>query len=718
MNIEGPLVFNFYQTTLTLAILSTCAALPAGATNATSDEDIERIEVYGKLSHYSATKSDTPIMDVARSVSIEDLTQIIDKGALTLDDTFTYSAGVAGQTYGFATRGDWIKVRGLSVPQYQDSLQSLFGNYNNTRPDIFTLEQVEILKGPASVLYGKGSPGGLVNVVSKTPKAESAHQVIVEAGNFNRKQIAIDSTGAIGSNEDWLYRLVSVVRDTDTQVKYVDDKSTVLAPSITWLASEQTEVTMLVNYTDTKSDTGAQFLPLQGTLLPAPNGKKIANDTYLGLPGYNKYDAETLAVTLMASHDINDYWQLSANARYTDASADYQQAWSTFLPGGNRYIYNADGSLYKDGTVPRTFYRNDATSEQKVIDIRLLGEFNTGDIEHKMLFGAQYQDVTTDSAGYYAYAPGLDFTTGLPDSTFGDSLWVNVFNPQYADVDVDALLAPYYTEKPETNSKDLGFYISDQIDIDLWSITLGARFDDSEGETSGDNQSDSEISLSAGVIYKFTNGISPYINYAESFEPVIGDNGQGKLLKPQRGEQIELGIKYVPTAFEGFYTLAWFDIEQTNLSDPNSNPQEFQQQSGKAKINGVEFESLTAFGDFTLELNASKLDTESADGFKLDSVPEKQASAWLSYKPTGNLEGFKSGFGVRYSGESYDGTDTYRTPSYTLTDFMIGYAVDQWDFALNVRNLTDKNYYATCLGRGDCFPGEERSIVGRVSYNF
>ena len=712
-------MFNFYRTPLCLAVLSAFTLTHAYANeDVVAEDDIERIQVYGKLNHYSATKSDTPIMDVSRSVSIEDLSQIIDKGALSLDDTFTYSAGVAGQTYGFATRGDWIKVRGLSVPQYQDSLQSLFGNYNNTRPDIFTLEQVEILKGPASVLYGKGSPGGLVNTVSKTPKAESAHQIVVEAGNFSRKQIAIDSTGTIGSNEDWLYRLVSVVRDSDTQVNFVGDKTTVFSPSITWLASEQTQVTMLLNYTDTKSDTGAQFLPLQGTLLPAPNGKKIASDTYLGLPSFNKYDAETLAFTVMATHDINDYWQLSANARYTDASADYQQAWTTILPAGNRYIYNADGSLYKDGTVPRTFYRNDATSEQKVIDLRLLGEFVTGDIEHKVLIGTQYQDVTTASAGYYAAAPGLDFTTGLPDDILGDSLWTNVFDPQYVDVDVNALLMPYYTVKPGTTSKDFGFYISDQIDIDLWSITLGARFDDSKSETSGASQTDSEVSLSAGVLYKFNNGISPYVNYAESFNPVIGDNGQGGLLNAQRGEQIELGIKYVPTTFEGFFTLAWFDIEQTNLSDPSSNPQEFQQQSGKAKIQGLEFESMSYFGDFTLELNASKLDTESAEGYKLDSVPEKQASAWLGYRPSEQLEGFKSGFGIRYNGESYDGTDTYRTPSYTLLDMMIGYEIDQWDFALNMRNLTDKSYFATCLGRGDCFPGEERTIVGRVSYKF
>ena len=175
----------------------------------------------GHLSHYSVTKAKTPIMETTRSVDIESLQQILDKGALTLDDTFTYSAGVVGKTFGFATRGDWLKVRGLDVPQYQDSLQSLFGNYNNTRADVYTLEQVEILKGPASVIYGKGSSGGIVNVVSKRPKSESYHEIVAEVGNFSRKQVAVDSTGAIDESEEWLYRFVGVYRDTETQVDFV-----------------------------------------------------------------------------------------------------------------------------------------------------------------------------------------------------------------------------------------------------------------------------------------------------------------------------------------------------------------------------------------------------------------------------------------------------------------------------------------------------------------
>ena len=209
------------------------------------EENIEVIEVVGRLSQYSAVKTNTPIVETARSISVETRQNIIDKGAIRLDDTFTYTAGVTGQTYGFATRGDWVKVRGLDVPQYQDSLQSLFGNYNNTRPDVYTIEQVEILKGPASVLYGKGSPGGLVNSVSKRPKEDAQHEIVAEVGNFSRKQLAFDSTGSVDEDGSFLYRMVGVYRDTGTQVDFVDDKTMVLAPSATWRPNDETEVVIV-----------------------------------------------------------------------------------------------------------------------------------------------------------------------------------------------------------------------------------------------------------------------------------------------------------------------------------------------------------------------------------------------------------------------------------------------------------------------------------------
>nr|WP_285817835.1 TonB-dependent siderophore receptor [Echinimonas agarilytica] len=691
-------------------------------TKEVSESDVEVVRVIGKLSKYSAVKTDTPIVETARSISIETEQDLVDKGALRLDDAYTYSAGVTGQTYGFATRGDWVKVRGLDVPQYQDSLQSLFGNYNNTRPDIYTLEQVEILKGPASVLYGKGSPGGLVNSVSKRPEQESAHEVVAEVGSQSRKQLMLDSTGALDSDGEWLYRMIAVYRDTETQVDHVDDNTYVLAPSLTWRPTDETELSLLVNYTNTESDTAAQFLPISGTLTAAPNGKYIDASTYTGDPEYNQYDADALSVTLTASHDINDNWLASVNARYTDGSADYQQAWTSFSVSADRYIRNADGSLYKDGMVPRTFYRNDATSEQAAIDARLTGTVDLGAWQHNILAGTQYQDVTTGSAGYYLWAVGYDAATGGPDSTFGDAFWINLFDPQYGNIPSTDLLDTFYTKSQDTTSKDFGFYITDQINYEQWVFTLGMRYDDTETETGSDSQSDDAVSFSAGALYAFDMGLSPYVSFAESFDPVIGNNGDltnPKALEPMEGEQWEAGVKYEPNGFPGLFTLAYFDIEQTNLSDPATNPGgPLEQQNGKATITGFEFEGIAELGDFTVELNASRLDTESAEGFQLASVPEHQASSWIGYRPSLFMRGFKSGVGVRYVGESYGGADLIRTNSYTVYDMMLGYEIEDWNVALNVRNLFDKEYQATCLYRGDCFPGSERTIVARVGYEF
>jgi iron complex outermembrane receptor protein len=700
---------------LLIAVLT--AGLPVLAQD-DGDQRIDEIVVEGRLTRYSALKSDTPIMETARSVSIEDRQQLLDKGAINLGDSYLYSSGVVGEAYGFATRGDWVKVRGLDVPEYRDSLQALFSSYNNTRPDIYTIEQVEILKGPASVLFGQGSPGGIVNVVSKTPRAGTPSEFGFEYGNFDRMQIAADINGTIDSGGRWLYRLIGVYRDTDTQVDFISEDARVFAPSLTWRPGDETNITLLANFQKTDSDAGAQFLPIYGTLLPAPNNQFIEPETYLGEPGFNRYDTETRSLTLLADHQINAMWSVEATARITDGEADYDQAWPAFI-GGNRYAVNPDGSLYENGTVPRTFYESFATSEQKAIDVRARADFLTGDVAHEVLVGTQYQDVTTEKDTAYAYALGYDFATGGPDGILGDTYWINVFDPVYGAVPPASVMDAYFVDAPAANTTDLGFYISDQLSVENWRFTLGLRADDVETDNGSTTQQDDAISVSAGALYQFDNGFAPYVSYAESFEPVAGvDNITGEAFKPQEGRQYEAGLKYLDAESGSYVTAAWFDIEQSNLSNPNSLVDAPSQQEGVAEIAGVELEGILTLGQFRLEGNVSRLDTKDPNGFRLASVPELQASTWIGYRPQNRWQGFKAGIGVRYVGDSYDGIDSLETPSYTLGDFMVGYETERWDFALNVRNVTDREYMATCLARGDCFPGENRTVVGRAVMKF
>jgi iron complex outermembrane receptor protein len=697
-------------------VLALLLAMPAHP--ADGDEAIDEIVVEGRLTRYSALKSDTPIMETARSVSIEDRQQLLDKGAINLADSYLYSSGVTGEAYGFATRGDWVKVRGLNVPEYRDSLQALFSSYNNTRPDIYTIEQVEVLKGPASVLFGQGSPGGLVNVVSKTPRVGAGSEFGLEYGNFARTQLAADINGAIDSRDRWLYRLIGVYRDTDTQVDFISEDAVVLAPSLTWRPGDETNITLLANFQRTDSDAGAQFLPIYGTLLPAPNGEFIEAETYLGEPEFNRYDTETRSLTVLADHQISEVWSAEATARFTDGEADYHQAWPAFI-GGNRYAVNPDGSLYENGSVPRTFYDSFATSEQKAIDVRARADFLTGNVAHEVLIGTQYQDVTTENDNAYAYALGYDFATGGPDAILGDRYWINVFDPVYGAVPPAAAMDQYFFDAPAANTTDLGFYISDQLSYENWRFTLGLRADEVETDNGSATQEDDAISSSAGVLYQFENGLAPYASYAESFEPVAGiDNITGEAFEPQEGRQYEAGLKYLHADSGSYVTLAWFDIEQSNLTNPNSLVNAPSQQEGVAEITGVEVEGILTLGQFRVEGNVSRLDTQDPNGFRLASVPEVQASTWIGYRPQNRWQGFKTGIGIRYVGDSYDGIDSLETPSYTLGDFMVGYETERWDFALNVRNVADKDYMATCLARGDCFPGESRTVVGRAVMKF
>lgn len=688
------------------------------AESAEDQAEFERLTVVGTLSRYSALKSDTPIMETARSVSIETEREIEDKGALELADIYQYSAGVFGEVYGFATRGDWVRVRGLDVPEYRDSLQALFGNYNNARPHVYSIEQVEILKGPASVLYGQGSPGGLVNVVTKRPRVDLQPEVVFQLGTDNHLQAATDFGGALNESGSLIYRVTAVGRDADTMVDFVEDDTTLVAPSFTWSPSPMTNITLLGSVQRSRGQAGAQFVPVQGTLVPAPNGQFIDDSFFAGEPEFDRYDTDTDSLTLLADHVFNATWSMELTGRWTEGSADYQQAWPSFI-GGSRYVFNEDGSLYENGTVPRTFYTSDARSEQFAVDSRLRAEFMTGPLDHQLMIGAQYQDVTTENDTRYAYALGYDFATGGPDEVFGDTYWINLFDPVYGNIPSQDILDQFFNDGPQANTTDRGLYINDQVSIGDWRITAGLRYDDVTTDTGTQRQDDDAFSYSIGALYRFDNGLSPYASYAESFEPVVGvDNITGEPFDPQEGRQYEVGIKYQPRGIPGQVTVSAFDIEQSNLPNPNSQPGQFSQQEGVAEIRGFEVESVLRLGEFTIEANASRLSTENAAGNRFQGVPRDQASAWLGWQPDGPMAGFVAGAGARYISETWDGFDDIRTPGYTLYDLMIGYDTGDWRFRINARNLTDEQYLASCLARGDCFFGERRTVVGTVAYRF
>jgi iron complex outermembrane receptor protein len=632
----------------------------------------------------TATKTNTPIMETPRSVSVITEQLMADQGVQTVQDALVYSAGVYGAAFGFDTRGDWARVRGLEPEDYRDGLKWHFGYYNNTRPHPFTLERIEVLKGPASVLYGQGSPGGIINVVSKLPQEETRREAYVEYGSHNRKEAGVDMTGKVDESGTLLYRMIGVWRDSDTQVDYVPDDSYVFAPSFTWRPTDDTSLTVLANLQRNKSGSSAQFFPWEGTLLSAPNGK-IPTNRFISEPGWDRYDTQQAAITAIFDHRFNETWSVSARMRYSDSKADYDTIYPVFPP-----TINPDGR-----TIDRVAYMSAASAQVFTGDARLRADFDTGAIDHKLAFGIDYQNATTENDYFY-----------------GSGGTIDLYDPVYGNIPTGL---PYYDFNPAT-TRQTGFYVTDQIKFGSgWIASVGLRYDVAKD---ADGKRDNELSKDFGLMYEFDNGVAPYVSYSESFVPVTGTDFNGDPFKPLRGKQYEAGVKFQPPGTPSIVTAAIFQIEQENmlLSDP-SNPLN-QIQSGEARIRGVELEAQTKWNEFELLANYTYLDTRGTDGYRLDTVPEHMASAWLSYRPEGEWEGFKAGFGLRYVGKTWDGVDKLHTDPYLLADAMIGYETDRWAVALVGRNLFDKVHLTSCLARGDCFYGDRRSVALNVSTKF
>ena len=675
---------------------------------------VEKIEVVGMRSPFGATKTNTPIVELARTISIETALDLKQKGVLNLSQSATYMAGVTGESYVYATRVDSISSRGLSIPRYRDSIQELFGSYNSTRAEIYTMEQVELLKGPASVLYGQGSPGGIMNYVSKTPTLGKGSEVVLSYGNSDRAQVGVDVNGSLSEDDKWMGRFVGIYRNADSQVDYVSDDTQVFMPSLSFMPSDDTTLTLIGLFQDTDSDTAAQFIPVEGTLLPLADGTYLPDqDVYAGEPGFNKFDTKSNQVTLLGEHLINDTTSLSFTALWRDGEADYHQAWPTFT-GGTRYLNAFVGAPVAptDTFVPRTFYQADNTFNQHAFDIRVNKGFVTGAFEHELLAGVQYQHVKTDANSAY-YAGG-----GVLQGDFRYIL--DLANPEYTGAPEQAIFDAIYNDAPEQTVTDTGLYLSDQISYENWRVTLGLRHDRVDNDTGVTEQDDTQTSYSAGILYRFDNGISPYLSYAESFETVVGLDNNNNQLKPEEGRQYEAGIKYELSSVPGFITLAYYDIEVSNLPNPNGLPDEAAQQQGVTTIEGIELEGRVDFGQITAQFSASVLDAEDPNGFSLSAQPDSNASLWVNYSPL-ELEALTVGAGIRYVGESVseNGVIRYDTPSYTLGDLMVSYELaDNLNLQLNVRNVTDKKYLTSCLFRGDCFPGVRRTVNASLTYSF
>jgi iron complex outermembrane recepter protein len=671
------------------------AAAAAGARGETATGPVR-----GYLANQSGTgtKTDTPLRETPQSITVVTADRVTDQGALTVQEALRYVPGVFADAFGADSRGDYPRIRGQDPNIYLDGTRVANSfQFNEWRPDPYTLERIEVLRGPSSVLYGDTSTAGLLNLVSKRPQAEAYNEIGVQYGSFNRKQVQIDSTGKLTRDGEWLYRFVGVFRDSNMQTDYVKDDRIVLAPSLTWRPTNNTSWTVLGTYQKDKSGSSTAFLPHEGTLFAGPNGlipvRRFSSD-----PSFDRYQTETGAISSLFEHSFSDGLKIRQNMRYAHVEGIYR----TMYPD----VYSNPENPFLDAerrTVARFIFGRETTKNSLTSDSNAELKFATGPVTHKTLFGVDYRGLGERASS----GSGFDPTP------------FDLYAPAY-----NGVVAPTLTAEPDLRQSQLGLYAQDQMRLGRWLAVVGIRQDFVSNNVQGAPTEDTRATTGrAALMYELPFGLTPYVTYAQSFNPIFGSGICAGVCKAQQGEMVELGFKYNPMPGTAINGAIYDTIEKNRLAGDPTNPL-ISAQTGQVRIRGAELEvisrvtpDLDLIGAYAY-INAR---VESGDnvGKRVETVPEHQASLWAKYRLTAlGLRGVTVGGGVRYIGESWDGTDAIRTPDYTLFDAMIRYETGPWRLQVNASNLADKRHLTTCWPRGDCFYGIGRTVLGSATYRF
>ncbi|MDM0031605.1 TonB-dependent siderophore receptor [Variovorax sp. J22P271] len=667
--------------------------------NAETETATSPVVGYRARNATSATKTDTPLSETPQSVTIVTRDQMTDQGANNVQDALTYAAGVRSDAYGVDSRTDSVLVRGGTPDEYLDGLRKNFDYYtSNARTDTYTLERIEVLRGPSAMLFGQGSTAGIINMVSKRPLAEAQREVGVQFGSWNRAQLQTDLTGPLTEDGQWLYRLIAVGRNADTQVDYVRDDRQLIAPSLTWRPNAATSLTLQALYQKDKSGSTSQFFPWEGMLLPNPNGL-LATNRFIGEPGYDRYDTERATAGWLFEHRFNDQWAVRQNLRYTHNDVDYTGFYGDAftVPGGwagdpvNKRLFGR----FWDSSITKV---NMLTADQNVE-----GRFQTGGVQHQVLAGFDYADYSMNKRS------GFDYPTYLG----GGQPLIDAYAPVYGQ--------PFPTydlvDSPKSTQTQYGYYLQDQMKFARnWIVLGGLRYDDvTNGLVGSDDQKSHATTKRFSLMYAADNGVSPYLSYGESFTPVAGLNANNQRFTPQRGKQWEVGIKYLPADRPIQLTAAVYDLREDNRLVLDASGGTNYLQAGSTKTKGVELEAkLTLARDWDLMgfYNYTDVDPQ------LAQVPRNQAAVWGKYRFTVNgLPGFSAGAGVRWMSAFTDGVAP-ETPAVTLLDLVLAYETAKWRLALNINNVTDKVYNSVCLSRGDCWWGARRNAIASATYRF
>ncbi|XST80733.1 ferrichrome porin FhuA [Escherichia coli] len=682
----------------------------------------------------TGTKTDTSIQKVPQSISVVTAEEMALHQPKSVKEALSYTPGVAVGTRGASNTYDYLIIRGFAADgqsqnNYLNGLKMQGNFYNDAVIDPYMLERAEIMRGPVSVLYGKSSPGGLLNMVSKRPTTEPLKEVQFKAGTDSLFQTGFDFSDALDDDGVYSYRLTGLARSANAQQKGAEEQRYAIAPAFTWRPNDKTNFTFL-SYFQNEPETGYYgWLPKEGTVEPLPNGKRLPTDFNEGAKN-NTYSRNEKMIGYSFDHEFNDTFTVRQNLRFAQNKVSQKSVYGYGMCSDPLYSSNPSSSPCANvpqsqwgHTLTRQYVIDNEKLENFSVDTQLQSKFATGSVDHTLLTGVDFMRMRNDIDSWFGYA--------------GSVAPSDIYNLDRSDFDFGAHPNPSGPYRVLLKQKQTGLYVQDQAQWDKVLVTLGGRYDWADQSSfnrdygNKSERDDKEFTWRGGVNYLFDNGVTPYFSYSESFEPASQTDANGDLFAPSKGKQYEVGVKYVPEDRPIVVTGALYQLTKTNnlMADPNGSL--FSVEGGEIRARGVELEAKAALsasvnlvGSYTYTDAEYTTDTN-YKGNTPAQVPKHMASLWADYTFfDGPLSGLTLGTGGRYTGSSYgDPANSFKVGSYTVVDALVRYDLARVgmagsNVALHVNNLFDREYVASCFNTYGCFWGAERQVVATATFRF
>lgn len=655
----------------------------------------------------SAAKTDLPIVRTPQAVSVVDGDFIDTLNLRTVAEALNYTSGVRGQAFGSDTRIDYYQIRGFANSNFFKDGLVLYnsGAFLSWTTPAEGIERLEVLKGPASVLYGSGSAGGLVNIVSKAPVRTPLARLEAGADQYGSAYGSADLGGAISGTLS--FRAVGLIRRGDTQVKLAEDNRSYGAVALGWAPIDGTTLTLRGSVTRDRSNRPTGFVPYAGFVTPLADGRRIPIDLFVSDPSVDRYDRDQYEGGYTLESRLGPGVRFVSNGRYGRIDLTYAGLYGLFtgnpVLSGGRYYLNRGNS------------RQVAWLDNVTVDNHLDGTFRTGPLRHDLLAGIDYSYSTTASTNAMGTAPRLD-----------------IFAPAY-NVAILAL-GPATTTRQKLDQT--GLYVQDAVTWGGFTALLSTRHDwvgitatSANGVVTRGEPG--KQTYRAGLSYLTSIGLAPYVSYATSFTPVVGiEAATGLYYRPETGRAWEAGLKYQARGLPLLATASLFTIDRDGVlvSNPVAGFPTNQSQLGLVRSRGGEAE-LQARPLPTLNLTTAvtafeirnRTGVANTIGKAPTATPEFTASAFADYTlPAGVFAaGLGGGIGIRHVGKSYaDTVNTLVVPAATVIDAALHYEFGRFRAAANVSNLFNKAYVGACPSAGTCYAANLRRATFSLGYRF